>query len=134
MNRATTMSDFAPRESAVSLEPEIRQRAKSDLCPLSFAQERLWFLDQLQPDSPPFGLFKAVRLEGALDVSALRRALEAIVIRHESLRTTFVAVDGNPREVIAQSQTVELPVIDLRGLSPSERGGEVQRLAAEEAR
>src|SRR5712691_12090313 len=132
MNRATTMSDFAPRESAVSLEPEIRQRAKSDLCPLSFAQERLWFLDQLQPDSPPFGLFKAVRLEGTLDVSALRRSLEAIVIRHESLRATFVAVDGRPRQIIAESQTVELPVIDLRGLPQSERASGAKRLATEE--
>src|SRR2546426_10972675 len=95
----------------------------SDFGPLSFAQERLWFLDQLQPDSPPFGLFKAVRLEGTLDVSALRHALEAIVIRHESLRTTFVAVDGDPRQGIAESQTLEVPVIDLRGLSPNERDG-----------
>ncbi len=121
------------RDSAVAQEQAIPRRAKSDPCPLSLAQQRLWFLDQLQPDSPLYRIFTAVRVEGTLDTSTLRRSLEAIVARHESLRTTFVAVDGNPRQVIAESQTVELPVMDLRGLPASDRAGEARRLATEEA-
>ena len=112
----------------------IPRRAKSDRCPLSFAQERLWFLAQLQPHSPLDSVSAAVRVQGTLDVSALRRSLEAIVIRHQSLRATFVAVDGRPRQIIAESQTVELPVIDLQGLPPSERASAAKRLATEEAR
>ena len=112
----------------------IPRRAKSDRCPLSFAQERLWFLAQLQPHSPLDSISPAVRVQGTLDVSALRRSLEAIVIRHQSLRAAFVAVDGRPRQIIAESQTVELPVIDLQGLPPSERASAAKRLATEEAR
>jgi len=111
----------------------IPRRAKSGRCPLSFAQERLWFLAQLQPHSPLDSISAAVRVQGTLDLSALRRSLEAIVIRHESLRATFVAVDGRPRQIIAESQTVEFPVIDLGGLPPSERASGAKRLATEEA-
>ena len=117
----------------MSLRQAIPRRAKSDSCPLSFAQERLWFLAQLHPHSPLDSISAAVQVQGALNVSALRRALEAIVIRHQSLRATFVAMDGRPHQIIAESQTVELPVIDLQGLPQSERANRAKRLATEEA-
>src|SRR5262249_37729428 len=111
----------------------IPRRAKDDRCPLSFAQERLWLLAQLQPQSPLDSVSAAVRVRGALDVSALRRSVEAIVMRHQALRATFVAVEGRPLQIIAERQTVELPVIDLQGLPQSERASGAKRLATEEA-
>src|SRR4051794_22891 len=69
-----------------------RRERKEDL-PLSFTQQRLWFLDALEPDSSQYHIARAVRLSGALDLPALRQALDAIVARHEALRTTFTATD-----------------------------------------
>ncbi len=101
--------------------------------PLSFAQQRLWFLDQLEPGSPMYNIPSAVRLSGRLDVPVLEQSLNEIVRRHEALRTTFSSKNGQPVQVIAPKLELTLPVIDLRHLPESEREGEVQRLANEEA-
>ena len=100
--------------------------------PLSFAQERLWFLHQLEPDSAAYNIAGAVRLQGRLDVSALERTLDEIVRRHESLRTTFSLADGQPVQVIAPAMSLPLPLVDLSA-APG-RDAEVTRLSAEEAR
>ncbi|MCG8347097.1 MAG: amino acid adenylation domain-containing protein, partial [Chloroflexales bacterium] len=101
--------------------------------PLSFAQQRLWFLDQFEPGSPFYNIPTAVRLSGRLDIAALERSLNAILRRHETLRTTFATVQNQPVQVIAPALTLTVPLIDLRGL-PAEQGeAEMQRLAAEEA-
>ncbi len=102
-----------------------------DSVPLSFAQQRLWFLAQLEPESATYNQPKAIRLSGILNVGALKKALDAIVARHEVLRTTFTLVDGNPVQVIAESGSVELPVIDLSEWPDVERETEVQRLILE---
>jgi amino acid adenylation domain-containing protein len=102
--------------------------------PLSFAQQRLWFLDQLEPNSSLYNLPHAVRLSGALDIPALERSFNALVERHEILRTTFMVIDGNPVQVIEPKLTLALPVMDLEALPQAERGAEVQRLATAEAR
>src|SRR5215208_355968 len=81
--------------------------------PMSFAQERLWFLDQLVPNNPFYNMPAALRLHGALDVSALAHALTALVERHEALRTTFATVDGQPRQVIQPPHPLALPCVDL---------------------
>jgi len=91
--------------------PRLQQR---DAIPLSFAQQRLWFLDQLEPQSPLYNVCRALRLSGRLNVEALRNALNAIVRRDEVLRTTFAAVDGFPVQVIAPARRVEMELIDLR--------------------
>jgi amino acid adenylation domain-containing protein len=106
----------------------IRPRATRDTAPLSFAQERLWFLNQLDPESPAYNESRAVRLSGPLDVDALQQALNQIIARHEVLRTTIVAVDGTPTQLIANSRTVELPLIDLRTLTDKNRDAEAHRL------
>jgi len=88
---------------------------------LSFAQERLWFLHQMEPDSAVYNMHTARRLEGALDVAALERALGEIVRRHEVLRTTFAEVDGSPVQVIAPFGGFVLPLEDLSGLGEADR-------------
>jgi alpha-ketoglutarate-dependent taurine dioxygenase/acyl carrier protein len=101
--------------------------------PLSFAQQRLWFLDQLEPGSFLYNVPRAFRISGELNVAALQGTFDAIVERHEVLRTTFATVDGNPVQVIAPSLGVPLPIIDLSQMAESEREAEARRLATEEA-
>ncbi len=102
--------------------------------PLFFSQERLWFLYQLEPESYAFNISKAVRLSGLLDVAALARTLNEIVRRHESLRTTFANVNGEPVQLIVPTSTLELRQIDLSHLPQLERESEAVRLATEESR
>lgn len=101
--------------------------------PLSFAQQRLWFLDQLEPGIP-YHIPQTVRLQGRLDWAALQKCLNEIVRRHEVLRTTFAMADGQPIQIVAPDMTVQLTIVDLRSLPEKTREAEVQRLAALEAR
>ncbi|MET0398231.1 MAG: amino acid adenylation domain-containing protein, partial [Longimicrobiaceae bacterium] len=100
---------------------------------LSFAQQRLWVVDRMEPDSAAYNMPFALRLRGALDVAALRASLDALVRRHETLRTTFAEEGGVPVQVIHPSAPLELAQLDLRGLPGAERETEAGRLAAGEA-
>jgi acyl carrier protein len=100
--------------------------------PLSFAQERLWFLDQFEPNSSVYNIPSALRLRGSLNIGALEQSLNEIIGRHESLRTTFSTIDGEAVQVIAPSVEFSLAVVDLR--HRPEREEEAQRLVLEEAR
>ena len=100
--------------------------------PLSFAQQRLWFLDQLVPENPFYNMPAAVQLQGHLNLEALRQAFNAIVQRHETLRTNFAIVDGQPTQIIAPSSSLHLPVIALE-VSATERDAAIQQWATEEA-
>src|SRR5690349_6681417 len=102
--------------------------------PLSFAQQRLWFQDQLEPVTAYYNLPKAVRLHGVLDLSALARSFAELVRRHETLRTTFRIVDEQPAQVVSPELVPELPLFDLSHLDVAEREAEVARLAEEEER
>ncbi|MEO1350731.1 MAG: amino acid adenylation domain-containing protein [Cyanobacteria bacterium J06635_15] len=97
--------------------------------PLSFAQERLWFVDQLNPGNVAYNQSSAVRLTGKLDVTALHQSLQAIVERHEILRTTFPLLQGQPIQQIASALEVVLPIVDLQPLSTTQQSEEVKRLA-----
>ena len=101
--------------------------------PLSFAQERLWFLDQLLPGSPAYTIFDAVRLEGPLDLEALRRSISELVRRHEVLRSTFPSVSGRPVQVVQPPAPLEVPLTDLRSFPPERRQAELDRALADEA-
>jgi len=101
---------------------------------VSYAQERLWFLDRLESGNPAHNISVACRLEGSLSVTALERGINEIVRRHEALRTTFATVDGHPVQIIAPNLTLSLLVEDLRKLPETERGAEAQRLLTEEIR
>ena len=95
----------------------------------SFAQERLWFLDQFEPNNPSYNIHLMMRMQGALHLSALEESLQAIVERHEALRTTFVPVDGRPMQAIAPYLKLALSMLDLSGLSELRRGIILQHLA-----
>ena len=109
------------------------QRRDSNSFPLSFAQERLWFLDQLEPGNPAYSISAAYRVTGRLNVTALEQSLDEIVRRHEILRTTFPVVNGQPVQVISPDIDLTLPIVDLRELPETEREAEAQRRATEEA-
>ncbi len=98
--------------------------------PLSFAQERLWFLDRLAPGSPVYNIPTALRLSGRLHIAAMAASLREIVRRHATLRTRFTAVDGVPHQVIDPVPELLLPMVDLSGLPVELRDSEARRLAA----
>ncbi len=123
------------RQEGVDLRrlPIVRQPRRDQPFPTSFAQQRLWFLDQFEPGSPFYNIPLAVRLQGQLDIPALHRALDEIVRRHDILRTTFPAVEGQPVQHVASALELPLEDIDLRHLAAEARWSEARRLAREEA-
>ncbi|HKG80964.1 MAG TPA: amino acid adenylation domain-containing protein [Pyrinomonadaceae bacterium] len=107
---------------------------EQDQWPLSYAQRRLWFLEQIDPGNAVYNVAVAVRMSGKLDLEALERSLTEIVRRHESLRTTFKFAGGEPVQCVGAPSPVSIPVSDLSHLQPLEVEDEVTRLARQEAR
>jgi amino acid adenylation domain-containing protein len=116
----------------LSTRPIVAVSRDKDL-PLSFSQQRLWFLDQYEPKSSAYNIQSALRLQGSLDVMALEQSLNEIIRRHESLRTTFSTVDGEPVQVIAPSVQLSFQVVNLTSYPESEREEEARRLIGEDA-
>jgi amino acid adenylation domain-containing protein len=112
----------------------LQEEAGPDTLPLSFAQQRLWFLTQLEPDNPSYNIPQALRLKGALDLDALQQTINAIVDRHEALRTTFRLVNGEPVQLVSTRCDTAVALIDLGGLAPEQRETESKRLRMAEAR
>ncbi|MEM7353246.1 MAG: amino acid adenylation domain-containing protein, partial [Acidobacteriota bacterium] len=119
-------------ERGVEPPPFERRSGEEDL-PLSFAQQRLWFIDQLEPGSSGYNIATALRVERPLDPGALAAAFSELVRRHETLRTSFPAVDGKPVQRIAPVAAVRIPVVDLRRLPEAAREIEARRLTGAEA-
>ncbi|MGB7921969.1 MAG: amino acid adenylation domain-containing protein [Pyrinomonadaceae bacterium] len=113
--------------------PALVKASREGVLPLSFAQQRLWFLDQLEPDSTSYNIPAAVRLTGQLNVDALERSISEIIRRHEVLRTSFTVIDGQPRQVISPAEPFSLPVIDFAHLAEAEREAEARALAIKES-
>ncbi|HEX5733821.1 MAG TPA: amino acid adenylation domain-containing protein [Blastocatellia bacterium] len=127
-------ADLSPDEKRALLERLLRKKAReSKSFPLSFAQERLWFLNQLEPGSPFYNVPVAVRLTGRLSIPALKQTLNEIVGRHEILRTYFPTADGQPIQVISPARHLALPLVDLSELSEAKRDSEARRLISEES-
>lgn len=133
---ATALRQRRPSSATHTPSPSvpIPRRTSNEALPLSFAQQRLWFLDQLAPGSPFYNVTNALRIRFPLNVDALERSYNETVRRHEALRTTFRAVDGKPVQVIAQTVRLPMEVRDLRRLPMLEREGEAFHIAAEEVR
>ncbi|MFP2932623.1 amino acid adenylation domain-containing protein, partial [Pyxidicoccus sp. 3LG] len=137
----------APTVAALAERIERRSRAGASLAapplkpredrgaspPLSFAQQRLWFLDQLEPGSASYNIPAALRLTGPLDARTLERSFEALVMRHESLRTTFRTEGGVPVQVIAPEPVLDFREVDLSALPVAEREAEARRQVVQEA-
>ncbi|MEH2037877.1 amino acid adenylation domain-containing protein [Nostoc sp.] len=112
----------------------INQVKREGELPLSFAQQRLWFLNQMEPDNPFYNISRAVLLKGSLNVAALEQSINEIVRRHEVLRTSFTDVEGRAVQEIASALNIKLLIIDLGKLSPEEQEVEIWRLASSQAR
>jgi amino acid adenylation domain-containing protein len=107
----------------------ILPRTRDAELPLSYAQQRLWFLDKLNPNSPFYNLLVALRLVGTLNRTALQQSLQEIIYRHEALRTNFITVNGEPVQVIRKQGTVSVSIVDLQHLSITEKEIALQQLA-----
>ncbi|PTL75059.1 condensation domain-containing protein, partial [Vitiosangium sp. GDMCC 1.1324] len=130
MNTRESKSKRNPGRKPPPLVPVSRDGA----LPLSFAQQRLWFIDQLAPGSYTYNVPFFVRLMGPLEVAVLERSLSELLRRHEALRTTFSLVNGQPVQRIASEWGFTLPLEDLEGMAEGQREDVVRRLAEEEAR
>ncbi len=113
--------------------PPLLPVARDGKLPLSFAQQRLWFIEQLHPGSFTYNEPFAARFVGFLNVAVLKQSINEIVRRHEVLRTTFPMIDGQPFQAIAPSVTINLPLVDLCELTETQREAEVKRLTAQES-
>src|SRR5215510_4161770 len=124
-----------PRLEPVSTQPTIQPRDEGEPVPLSFAQERLWFLEQINPGDASGTISRAIRITGPLKQDLLERALQAVIGRHESLRTTFATnqlnsvKDSKPVPLNAPQRTVEFPVIDLSYEPMNQREAKARDLA-----
>src|SRR5437763_1388636 len=133
MNGQTKQINGLSLEEKRRLLAELLQQRPSEpkRFPLSFAQERLWFLTQLDPDNPSYNVPVALRLTGDLDVAALEKSITAIVERHETLRTTFAEIDGEPFQFVSNAEATAIKVIDLPLLTDAEVESESRRLMSE---
>jgi hypothetical protein len=129
---AASISDLTAEKRRALLARLLRGQAAKGL-PLSFAQERHWFLQQLAPDSHDYNLSKAVRLTGRLKAPALEQTLSEINRRHEILRTTYAVVEGQPVQVISPAERLALQVVGLKDLTHAEREAKAERLATDES-
>src|ERR671921_2387128 len=126
----TVSSPFDPPPAPTEAEEESVEDVY--VFPVSFAQQRLWFFQQMYLESAAYNMPLATWLRGSLHVNHLEDALNEIVRRHESLRTSIDLVDGQPSQLISPGQTISVAVSDLTGLPAAEREAEARRLAAVE--
>src|SRR5262249_28086592 len=122
------------RMAGLSIEAPLTRRTSGARAPLSYAQERLWFLDQLETEKSIYNMLAAVRLKGELDALALGESLNEIIRRHEALRTTFHSDAGAPVQVIRPFEPIALHIIDLSATDETGRDACMQEVLAEQAR
>ncbi|MFZ0319876.1 MAG: amino acid adenylation domain-containing protein [Candidatus Sulfotelmatobacter sp.] len=125
--------DTALRQNATLEMSPIQRRSRERQAPLSFAQQRLWLIQQLNPESTAYNVSSAVRLRGSLNVGALEKALNEIVRRHEILRTTFTVSSNQLAQIVAPAVPLNLDLEDLRTSSVAEQEAEARRIATQEA-
>ncbi|HEY2392251.1 MAG TPA: amino acid adenylation domain-containing protein, partial [Candidatus Angelobacter sp.] len=132
LHRLAEVIEEARQETASVSMPLIQRTDKSKDPPLSFAQQRLWFIDQMDPGNPAYNATFGVRLSGELNYNAVRQSLTGIVQRHEILRTSFQMIGNEPRQIIGQVEDMALRFIDLSGTDPEKWEVETRQLAHHE--
>ncbi|MFB2837167.1 amino acid adenylation domain-containing protein, partial [Floridanema evergladense] len=136
---APTVAELAPiiqqlqQQNLQLIAPPIVKRDNDNDLPLSFAQKRLWFIDQFEPNSALYNIPAALRLSGTLSVTALEQSFKEIVQRHEALRTNFITVDGQPSQIIHTLSNWTLSIVDGKHLSESESEIAAQQLVQQQA-
>jgi amino acid adenylation domain-containing protein len=134
VERLAARIEAALKGGGARLPATIQPAARDGALPLSLSQERMWFIHQLAPNSAAYNVPGIIRLRGALNLPALRGALAAIVRRHESLRTTFTVVEGQPAQQISSQVELSWEMVDVSALAVEARESEALRLAEAEAR
>jgi amino acid adenylation domain-containing protein len=132
--RALLEQRLMERRTSVARQNVIARRGFDGPAPLSYAQELLWLLSQVFDDGIAYNAPGAFQLEGPLDLDLLARSFEALVERHEILRTTYSVIDGRPMQLIGVVEPVAINLVDLTGLPPDEQHAESQRILKEESR
>jgi amino acid adenylation domain-containing protein len=131
----TKTSELSDKERRALLSTLIDdENGGAETFPVSFAQQRLWFLSQLEPDNPSYNLSQILRLKGELNVDALEQTINTIIARHESLRTNFKQIEGEPVQIVSAMETIKLGFADLKGLPESEREEEARQFTTAESR
>ncbi|HYV83576.1 MAG TPA: amino acid adenylation domain-containing protein, partial [Pyrinomonadaceae bacterium] len=146
VNRADLLKRLSPAQRALLLKElqkeaaqtnghhDISRRSQAGPIPLSFSQQRLWFLSQVDPDTPLYNVPEAIQLLGPLNVAALEQSFNEVIRRHDALRTTFTIVDREPRQTCTPSRPVSLRLVDLTPLPAREREACARHLLEAEAR
>jgi amino acid adenylation domain-containing protein len=129
-----TNSNKASHQLSILPTIEVRDKTENSNIPLSFAQERLWFLCQLEGNASAYNIANALYLQGKLDLAALERSLSVMVARHESLRTNFIECDGRPQQIIVAERSIDLESIDLRELAGVELERQIEASIEEVSR
>ncbi|MBV9790944.1 MAG: amino acid adenylation domain-containing protein, partial [Chloroflexi bacterium] len=129
---AKRLADLPPEKRKLLAQALKRKGEQFNSFPLSFAQQRLWFLQQLEPASALYTIPGILHLRGQLRQDALDRSLHALVQRHEVLRTTFLDVDSQPIQLIQSNLRLDLPLVDLQALPEADRAAELRRLSVEQ--
>ncbi|HEV3041225.1 MAG TPA: amino acid adenylation domain-containing protein [Candidatus Angelobacter sp.] len=133
LNAFAELVEAVIRSGASAAAASLRTFVRGETAPLSSAQQRLWFLDQLMPGSSAYNVPAAAQLGSELNLAALEQSLSEVIRRHEALRTTFTKVKGQAVQVIVRPRRLLLPVVDLTSLSEEEQSIEAKRLAQDEA-
>ncbi|MEW6738183.1 MAG: condensation domain-containing protein, partial [Acidobacteriota bacterium] len=127
------IDELSPYQQRALLVHLLQEKAgKPRVFPVSFAQQRLWLIDQLEVNNTAYNIPVVVRLDGSLNVIAFKQSIDEIVRRHEVLRTTFTTIDGQPAQVVAPSLNLTLPIVDLRDLPYTDREVQAHQLAIKE--
>jgi amino acid adenylation domain-containing protein len=121
------------REKVVR-DQDLKPRATGERVPLAYGQRRLWFLNQLSPENPAYNETNSLRFRFLLNLEVFRRAVNEIIRRHESLRTSVQLIDGEPVQNIAPNLLINIPLVDLRHMPPAEREAGALKCAAEQSR
>ncbi|HEV7857241.1 MAG TPA: condensation domain-containing protein, partial [Pyrinomonadaceae bacterium] len=133
MDYSRNIAELSPEKQELLKLLLLEETLETNTFPLSFAQRRLWFIEQIERGSYVYNICASVRLRGHLNVNALEQSFDEIVRRHESLRTTFQLMDQQPVQVVARTLHVKPSLINLKSLPEAERETEVQRLLQEES-